>query len=144
MKNIILASNGKKSCRSAEEHALLECKKHGATLSIVHVVDCGLEHYGQVDQLATEIDKAGFISYVRAVSRKEAENYFVPLVKRARQDNIDVTLYLEDGGLAETLARFDAGADLVIIGGKRPLFCKKTTRFRALSKRLNCPVRQVA
>lgn len=129
MKNIILASDGKTSCRAAEEHAIQECMKHGAALSIVHVLDYSLEHYGQIDQLATEVDKRDFVNYIHSVSHKEARQYFTPLLEKAQHNKIDTTLYLEEGQLSDCLARLETTADLIIIGGKNHCLIKKVHVF---------------
>lgn len=144
MKHIILASKGKKNCQAAEQYALSECQKHGATLSIIHVVDYSLKHYGFVDMLATEIDKKDFVNYIHKVSCKEAQDCFVPLLETAQQNNVEATLYLEEGVLEDCLARYEDNADLVIIGGGKPFFSQNTAVFRTLSKRLSCPVRHIA
>lgn len=144
MKHILLASKGKSTCAAAEEFALAECQRHGATLSVVHVVDYGLEHYGQVDQLATEIDKADFIEYVRAVSIDDARQRFFPLLEKAREKNVRATLYLEDDELIGSLSRHENDADMVIIGGKKSLFFKNTSRFHMISKMLSRPVHHIS
>ena len=145
MKNILLATNGKKNSRHAEAFAISQCRRHGATLSVAYVLDCDLQHYGQIDQLATEVDKTDFINYVHQQAELEARSLSISWQEKAKQNNIDVQVYLGGGKLANFISQTaaDLKADVVIIGGRAPRLFTNSRLSRKLSQNTSCPVRHI-
>ncbi|MFV0439521.1 MAG: universal stress protein [Desulfopila sp.] len=143
MKYILLAASGEQDCRDAEIYALGKSRQTGAPLVILHVIENELSHYGEVDPLATEGDRRDFLAYVDALAVREARERFADLLAEADEYGITAELIIESGRLEESLKARENRAQLVILGGRKPLFFQETARYRRLSRKLKCPIRHV-
>lgn len=143
MKYILLATSGDQNCRGAEVYALGKSRQTGATLVILHIVKNTLRHYGEVDPLATEGDRKDFIHYVDELTRREVEEQFAGLLAEADRYGVTAELIIEEGRLEDSLKAQEERVQLIVLGGRKSSFFRKTARYRSLARKLNCPVRYV-
>lgn len=144
MRHVLLATTGSDDCRRAEEFAVSYCAREAMPLRIIHAVDSSLEHYGQVDTLATEGDRHSFIGHARHQESFDATERLQRVMAHARAFNVDYELYIEwDAPLYCIVkqARRD-GSELLVIGGKRKRF-NPFSLSRSLMRKAPCAVKQI-
>lgn len=128
-KHILLATNGSDSVKKAEDYALFLANSNQADLTVVHVLDDNLCHYGHVDQLVPEATKDSFVSYV--ISEREAASGEIieEFSKKATTLKVDSSLKIKQGEPAKEIATVadEERADLIIMGGRYP---GRRRRFR--------------
>ena len=144
-KKVLLATKGTPSCSNAEKSAISYCRANDAELVVLHIVDSSLKHFGQIDPLATEIDKSYFVEYIDRLCEYEAKERLESLKSLADLSAIPHQLRICDGSPLQTIVQTvsEVKPELLIIGGKaRPAY-----RFFSLSNRIHrkvrCPVQQV-
>jgi len=128
-KHILLATDGSDSVKKAEDYALFLAGTSRADLTVVHVLDDSLCHYGHVDQLVPGETKEGFVSYV--ISEREAASREVieEFSRKAANMEVDYSLKVKQGTPAKEIAAVagEERADLIIMGGRHP---GRRRRFR--------------
>lgn len=145
MQHIILATTGNETCKNAEAFALNYCTQHGAALSVIHVINCSLEHYGQVDQLATEIDKDTFVNYVVKLCREEAMIKLETFLTKVEHLQISNRLFLGSGNPLDCIVQTveSANPEFVVIGGRARSRLHVFSLFRKIRRKVACPVHQI-
>ncbi|MBT8764074.1 universal stress protein [Desulfohalobiaceae bacterium Ax17] len=121
-KKILLATNGSKASKKAEDYALYLVKTSGAQLTVVHVMDDKLCHYGYVDQLVPGTTKEQFVSYVLSERASAAQQAIYEFNEKAKEQKILYDLKLRRGEPAKEIvaAAAEEKCDLVIVGGRHP------------------------
>lgn len=119
--HILLATDGSDSARKAEDFTLNLCCASGAELTVLHVQDDHLCHYGYVDQLAPGEAKEGFVQYVLAEQQEAGIRVLKEFTRKATTRGIEYKLKLLQGEPAEQIAAIaqKEEVDLVILGGGR-------------------------
>lgn len=144
MDNILLATTGKADCLDAEDYALGYCSRHGARLTILHVAESALSHYGLVDSLATEGDRREFIEHVQRQELPAAERRLARIMDGARSMNIKYQLYIKWTSplcCILNLVRRTNPKLLVVGGGTKR--CTPFGLVRRLARKAPCAVMQV-
>jgi nucleotide-binding universal stress UspA family protein len=144
MGGILLATTGSAKCRRAESYALDYCQRNNTLLTVIHVVEPGLAHYGEVDTLATEGDRSDFINHVRRQELSEAQRCLTRLTEEADSRNIHYRLYIEWKSPLYCIVKQIrlTAPELLVVGGRRSRrnpFCL----VRCLNRKAACAVRQV-
>lgn len=119
-KHILLATNGSESAQKAEDHALYLTKISGADLTVVHVIDDSLCHYGHVDQLVSGETKDSFVAYVISEAKAVSQGIIQEFSRKAASLDVKYSLKFKQGVVAkEIVAAANQGqADLIIMGGQ--------------------------
>ncbi len=118
-KNILIAVHGEEKENFSIE--LTECiKLIKPNVTILHVSETGLDHYGYVDQLASAITKDQFIQYIHDMAnakQKEVYDYFSKLTNTLE---IKMEWKVRDGKPADVIAAEirQGSYDLLILGTK--------------------------
>ena len=145
IKHILLATNGGKTSLSAEDHALNLAQAFKARLSVVHIKDDRLAHYGEVDQLMSEVTKNQFVSYVKENNDAETRRIMDSFCRKADNLGVNYVILVKSGAPARkivALAKANA-ADLVVIGsGSRSTrrFAPPSAIVGKIVKNSPCPV----
>jgi nucleotide-binding universal stress UspA family protein len=144
MSGILLATDGGLHCKRAEDYALDHCRRHGTPLDIIHVVEHGLSHYGQVDSLASEGDRSDFIAHVRRQQPAGAGRRLARAANAAVSGNIHYRLYIEwESPLYSILRHIRRNEpELLVMGGGRTRR-NPFSLARRLGRKASCAVRQV-
>lgn len=119
--HILLATNGSVSARKAEEFTLNLCNNSGTELTVLHVQDDHLCHYGYVDQLVPGGTKEDFVQYVLEEQQEAGDRILEDFTRKATTRGIVYKLKLQRGEPAEqivAIAQMEE-VDLVILGGGR-------------------------
>ncbi|MFZ5759017.1 MAG: universal stress protein [Thermodesulfobacteriota bacterium] len=119
--HILLATDGSVSARKAEDFTLNLCFASGAELTVLHVQDDHLCHYGYVDQLVPGETKEGFVQYVLAEQQAAGDRILKEFTRKATTRGIVYKLKVQRGEPAEQIAAIaqQEEVDLVILGGSR-------------------------
>lgn len=119
MKRILLATDGQPASARAEAYAIHLAAESGAPLTAMYVVESDLLHYGMVDQLATEGDKAAFIEHVRREGERECVERLSEFDARARARGVAPERVVRWGApLKEIVSTAsDVAADVLVVGG---------------------------
>ncbi|OCC14170.1 Universal stress protein UspA [Dissulfuribacter thermophilus] len=129
-KKILLATNGSESSKKAEDYALYLVKREGAELTVVHVLDDKLCHYGYVDQLVPGTTKEQFVSYIISECESTAQKVILEFTKKAEEQGLSFSLRLRKGEPYKEIVAVatEENMDLIIIGGRPPH--KRRSRFK--------------
>lgn len=119
--HILLATNGSVSARKAEEFTLNLCNIGGTELTVLHVQDDHLCHYGYVDQLVPGGTKEDFVQYVLEEQQEAGGRILEEFTRKATTHGIVYKLKLQRGEPAEQIVAIaqKEEVDLVILGGGR-------------------------
>ena len=118
IRHILLATNGSKTSLSAEDYALHLASTLGADLTVVHIQDDRLAHYGEVDQLMNQTTKTQFVSYIHegndTASRQIIENFS----QKAAKLGVKHTILLKAGSPERNIVALaeETAPDLLVIG----------------------------
>jgi len=120
-KHLLLATNGSKSANKAEDYALQLNASCGIKLTIVHILDDKLCHYGKVDTLAPLEARESFISYVIEEQKEASKEVIQKLENKAKKLNAKFEINIQQGEPVEQVATLakTLKTDLIILGGKR-------------------------
>lgn len=102
------------------EKVLALCKFFKAEITILHVAETSLSHYGYVDQLASAITKEQFIDYIYNMAKERQNNIFNEFKARAEATGLTFQWRLREGKpQLEIVEEFKEGQyDLLILGTK--------------------------
>ncbi|MCP4114011.1 MAG: universal stress protein [Desulfobacteraceae bacterium] len=119
--HILLATDGSESAKKAEENALLMAKANGARLTVVHVMDDSLCHYGRIDTLVPAGAGEDFNHYVISEQESEARKVIRRFTVLAESSGVNFDLSVRLGNPVTEIAAVsdELSSDLVIIGGKK-------------------------
>lgn len=119
MRRILLATDGKPASARAEAYAIHLAAESGAPLVAMYVVESDLMHYGMVDQLATETDKAAFLAHVQREGERECSEKLSGFGARARARGITPETLVRWGVPLKEMVRAasDVAADVLVVGG---------------------------
>lgn len=119
--HILLATNGSVSARKAEEFTLHLCHYCGAELTVLHVQDDHLCHYGYVDTLVPGGTKEDFVQYVLEEQQEAGDRILEDFTRKASTSGIVYKLKLQRGEPTEQIVAIaqKEEVDLVILGGGR-------------------------
>ncbi|MBL4902592.1 MAG: universal stress protein [Desulfocapsa sp.] len=133
-KHILLATNGSESAQKAEDHALYLTRISGVALTVVHVIDDSLCHYGHVDQLVSGESKDSFVAYVISEAEAASREIINEFSRKAASLDVEYSLISRHGEVAVEIAAAakQAQADLIIMGGQHPVRGKRV-RFATLA-----------
>ncbi|BCO08039.1 universal stress protein UspA [Desulfolithobacter dissulfuricans] len=128
-KHILLATDGSESVRKAEDYALYLSRACGADLTVLHVLDDSLCHYGHVDQLVPSETKDGFVSYVISEREAAAREVIREFSRKAASQDVKYSFKLKQGIPAKEIAVVadKEKVDLIVMGGRHPA---RRPRFR--------------
>jgi len=131
-KHMLLATDGSNAAKNAEDYAFNLNATCGMKLTILHVLDDKLCHYGKVDTLAPLEARESFISYVIEEQEEASKEIVTALEDKAKAMNATFELKIQAGEPVEIVTSFanKGSFDVLIIGGKRS---KRTRGFKALS-----------
>ncbi|WP_018084336.1 universal stress protein [Desulfurispora thermophila] len=118
-KNILIAVHGEESEGYWQKISeLLELIRPGVT--ILHVSETSLTHYGYVDQLASAITKEQFINYIYNMAVEKQQSIFNKFQELAERSDWQFEWKLREGNPAQEIGReLESGAyDLLILGTK--------------------------
>lgn len=118
--HILLATNGS-TAGKAETHALFMAKT-GIPLTVLHILDDNLCHYGKVDTLVPSGTGEDFSKYVLSEQKSAAKMKLGRFIALARDANISYELLIRPGNPAGQIAKTaeKIKADLILLGGKHP------------------------
>ncbi|MEG6522445.1 universal stress protein [Desulfotomaculum sp. 1211_IL3151] len=118
-KNILLAVHGDEN-REFLERVLELCNFFKAEITVLHVAETGLSHYGYVDQLASAITKDQFIDYIYNMAKERQDNIYNEFKDRAEATGLTFQWRLREGKpQLEIVEEFKKGKyDLLILGTK--------------------------
>jgi nucleotide-binding universal stress UspA family protein len=121
-KHILLATNGSDSVKKAEDYALFLANINRAALTVIHVLDDSLCHYGHVDQLVPGATKDGFVSYVISEREAASKEVIEEFSRKAATLEVKYSLKLKQGDPAKeiTAVAGEESVDLIIMGGRHP------------------------
>ncbi|AQS59238.1 universal stress protein [Desulforamulus ferrireducens] len=117
--NVLVAVHGEEKDNFRQELTefikLLKCK-----VTIIHVAETHLDHYGYVDQLASAITKDQFIEYIHNMARtkqKEIYEFFTALTSSL---GVEMEWKVRNGKPANIIADeiMQGKYDLIILGTK--------------------------
>lgn len=131
-KHMLLATDGSESAKNAEDYAFYLNANCGTELTVLHVLDDKLCHYGKVDTLAPLEARESFISYVLE-EQEEASKVIVKMLEdKAKAINAKFALKIESGEPVDIIASVAnrEKVDLIILGGQRS---RRTRGFKGLS-----------
>jgi len=86
--HILLATNGSVSARKAEEFTLNLCYNGDTELTVLHVQDDHLCHYGYVDQLVPGGTKEDFVQYVLEEQQEAGDRILEEFTRKATTHGI--------------------------------------------------------
>lgn len=120
-KNILLATDGSETSQLAEDYALQIYGNNDTKLTILHVIDEKLCHYGKVDTLAPLEARESFIEYVITELEEAAQDIDKMISEKAEKYGAKYTFKLKQGEPIDIISSTanEEDVDLVIIGGKR-------------------------
>ena len=145
IKHILLATNGGKTSLSAEDHALNLARAFQARLSVVHIKDDRLSHYGEVDQLMSEVTKDQFVSYVHENNDAETRRIMDSFCRKADNLSVHYVILVRSGAPDRKIVALakEKSADLLVIGSGS----RSAKRFRLsadiankIARNSPCPV----
>ncbi len=145
IKHILLAANGSRTSLAAEDYALHLADTLKTRLTVVYIKDDHLAHYGEVDQLMSEVAKEQFAAYVKnnndTATRRIADNFG----QKADRRGVNYTLVVKSGAPEEKIVALAAekAADLLVIGsGSRSVrrFARSSGIAGKIIKNSPCPV----
>lgn len=121
-RRILLATNGSDSVKKAEDYALYLTKITGAELTVVHVLDDTLCHYGYVDQLLPSEAKESFVSYVISEGEAVSQEIMQEFSRKAASQEVNYSFKIKRGVPAQEIAAlaYKDKSDLIIMGGRYP------------------------
>jgi len=130
--HILLATDGTETSAQAEEHALQLSGLCGAKLTILHVLDDHLCHYGKVDTLAPLEARESFVDYVIEEQQQSSKTIEENLTQKSKLYQSSFKFEVQQGDPVVVVADYvnKENFDWVIIGGKRN---KMKRGFRTLS-----------
>jgi len=126
-KHILLATNGRVSSEKSENHALQLTVSCGIPLTVVHILDDHLCHYGKVDTLAPLEARESFISYVIEEQEEASHEIIKKFKQKAKTFGASFDFRLAQGepiDVIASIAKSNTGndlnnIDLIIVGGHR-------------------------
>ena len=129
---MLLATDGSDSTKNAEDYAFYLNANCGVELTIIHVLDDKLCHYGKVDTLAPLEARESFISYVIEEQEEASKEIIIILEEKAKIINAKFSLEIKAGKPVDGVASVaqEKNVDLIILGGKRS---RRTRGFKGLS-----------
>ncbi|ABO50384.1 UspA domain protein [Desulforamulus reducens MI-1] len=118
-KHILLAVHGDEKSGFLEK-VLEFCKDIKPEITLMHVVETNLAHYGYVDQLASGISKDQFINYIYRMANEKQEEIISHFEKKVREMEIGFQWKVKEGKPhKEILQELNEGSyDLLILGTK--------------------------
>ncbi len=118
IKHILLATNGSKTSISAEDHALNLAQAFQARLTVVHVEDDRLAHYGEVDQLMSEVTKDQFVSYINENNDAETRRVLNNFCRKADNRSVNYVILVKSGKPERKIVALaqEKAVDLLVIG----------------------------
>ena len=116
--HILLAINGSETSLAAENHALHLAARFQAKLTVVHVQDGRWAHYGEVDQLMSEVSKEQFISHVNTSNDQTTRHVFGNFSRKADKQGVAYEEVVASGAPEQEIVALaaNASADLLVIG----------------------------
>ncbi|OQX18373.1 MAG: hypothetical protein BWK76_07685 [Desulfobulbaceae bacterium A2] len=117
--HILLATDGSESAHKAEDYALYLGGACGAALTVLHVQEDRLCHYGHVDQLVPGETKEGFVNYVMAEQQETGDRILREFSRKAARRGVPYTFKMKQGVPADEIVAtaMQEQVDLLIIGG---------------------------
>lgn len=116
--HILLATNGSKTSIAAEDHALNLAQAFQARLTVVHVADARLAHYGEVDQLMSEVTKEQFVSYVNENNDAATHHIIDNFSRKADKLGVNYVILVKSGAPERKIVALaqEKAVDLLVIG----------------------------
>lgn len=145
IRRILLATNGSNTSLAAEDYALHLASSLGADLTVVHIRDDRLAHYGEVDHLMNTTTKKQFVSYIHEGNDTATRRIIDNFSQKAAKRNVKHTVLLEAGSPERKIVALaeENAPDLLVIGSGT----RSTRRFvpsagiaAKLLKNSPCPV----
>lgn len=121
--NILLAVHGEEvNIEKVMEQTLMLAQKNNGQLTLLHVKEDNLVHYGEVDTLLTEVAKSQFIDYIHEMNEAQAKRVFDVFQQKAVDAGLKFTWKTRQGKPAEQITQeIQAGNyDLLVLGTKAP------------------------
>lgn len=145
-KRIFCVVDGTKKTVNAENWAFEKCCAEGYQLDLLYVVDSNLEHYGQVDILATDSDKSDFIAYIQKTADREARAYKVVAERKFEDQNIVGKVHLQTGDLIENIVKLCSlwQPECIVVGGKSSFLSQHSSLEKTLIARTKRQVHRIA
>ncbi|MFZ5649310.1 MAG: universal stress protein [Bacillota bacterium] len=119
-KKILVALHGSESLKSVEKMVWLISRQH-VPVTLIHVLETGLSHYGYMDTLASSVTKDQFVKYINELAEEQKNSAFELFDRAAGSDELN-TNYMTAGGKTgpEIVKEAESGQyDLVMIGRKQ-------------------------
>ncbi|GAB6180795.1 hypothetical protein JCM14036_21140 [Desulfotomaculum defluvii] len=118
-KNILLAVHGDENSEFLEK-VLELVRLSKPEITLLHVTETSLSHYGYVDQLASAITKDQFIGYIYNMANERKNNIFKDFKDRAGDLGLSFHWRVREGKpQIEIVEEFQQGSyDLLILGTK--------------------------
>ena len=122
IRHILLATNGSRTSLAAEDYALDLASAYRADLTVMHVKDDRLVHYGEVDQLMNAATKADFVAYIDEGNRSAAGRVVAGFSRKAHERGVEHDIVLASGSPPEKIVAMaeERAADLLVIGNGSP------------------------
>lgn len=144
--HIALAASGSPAAKKVEEHAFKLCAEQNInSLLVIHVIDTHLAHYGEVDQLGTDVSKGEYVDYIHEEARAISESLQKRLAADAANFGIEIDWVELSGQPLEEISKFvgeNTIAKLIVGSGAKPasFFAPKKIMADKLFKKCGCEV----
>ena len=118
IRHVLLATNGSKTSLLAEDYALALVQAFQATLTVVHVCDDRLVHYGEADQLMTETTKEQFIDYIKNRNDTASQRIRHNFSDKADKSGVEHSFVIKFGTPAKEILALaeEEAAELLVMG----------------------------
>lgn len=148
-KHILLATNGSQAAKKAQDVTLYLGRMGGSRLTVVHVLDDSLCHYGRFDTLVPVGTGDDFCQHVMADRISEGQTVVSDFTRAAEQSGVEFKLEIRQGDPVSKICELAEAidADLVIVGRDKN---KKRSRFKSagisdrLRARLTCTLMAIS
>ncbi|AEG60278.1 universal stress protein [Desulforamulus ruminis] len=117
--NILIAIQGEEGPQFLQKALELIHPAQG-TITILHIKETGLTHYGYVDQLASSISKEQFIDYIHELAENQQKKIQEQIIEQGDRWNLNFAWRVREGSPAQELRKEVAALnyDLLILGTK--------------------------
>lgn len=122
-KNILLAIHGEEvNLDQVIEQTLLLAQRNNCQLSLLHVQEDNLLHFGEVDTLLTAVAKEQFIDYIHNMNNAQAKKVLTMFEEKAVDRGIKFDFKTRSGKPAEQIVQElrEGSYDLLVLGTKAP------------------------
>ncbi len=148
MIQIALAASGSSAAWAVEKYAFDYCMGQNISkLTVIHVMDTSLSHYGKFDQLASGNCKKDFVDYIYQSAEKNYLKLKDRICKMSQEKRIELHWKCIEGNPVSVISNFVSEQNISHLfvgkGKKRDSFFGPPKQTAQLLRR-NCPCKVIA